>query len=410
MVKEKLELKEAPKGFNLMPDCSGAMDELEELVYKKAGEKYGDILPDEVAKRISMELDMVPSDVFAKNLLMNVGLVSTDLFADKRFFVRGTAGNSFINYLIGLSSLNPLSKKIGGYGLEPEFFFGVRKKRSTPAVEISCPMSKLDGIRESILGLSGVKDVIWAASAVDFPALHRYIVIPEGVDESDLPFIELDSGRRVLAYDDCSIDDENVLKFTVTGMTRFDILTELETKTGVASEDVDFTDPKVAARLMNPEKGFLQMLSGPVDYPKGIIEKVGINDISDLTTVYSLMCGTDVWFDNLENLIEDGTVHREEIIATRDECYDFIYDHDLYKEDALRITESIRIGRGIPNGDKVFLSRGLVPDWFYHFADKVKFMFPRAHSIAVARMIWEEAYFMEYYPNEYEEVQRAIDN
>lgn len=161
MVKEtKLELKEAPKGFNLMPDCSGAMDELEELVYKRAGERYGDILPDEVAKRISMELDMVPSDVFAKNLLVNAELVSSDLFSDKRFFVRGTADNSFINYLIGLSVLNPLSNEMGGYGLEPEFFFGIRRKRTTPAIEIACHPSKLSAIKGCILDTRRDKNLI----------------------------------------------------------------------------------------------------------------------------------------------------------------------------------------------------------------------------------------------------------
>ena len=60
----QLELKEAPEGFELLPDCTGAMDELEELVYEKAREKYGDVLPDEVAARISRELDMIPSEIY----------------------------------------------------------------------------------------------------------------------------------------------------------------------------------------------------------------------------------------------------------------------------------------------------------------------------------------------------------
>ena len=402
MKETSLELKKAPDGLNLMPDCAGAIDELEKLVYEKAAERYGDILPNEVAARISKELDLIPSDVFAKYMLMNAKLVASEIFSDGKRFCRGTADNSFINNLLGVSNLNPLGKEFGGYDLEPEFFYGVEKKRIAPNLEIVCQPSKVDQVEDAIRALPWVKDVLLASNYGDESPLHKYLVIAEGVDADDLPVITLDSGQRVLGYDVYTIDSEKLLVCNIIGINRLDILADLEERTHASSVDIDHEDSKVSELLMSGDDGFSSFFDpDSKEYLDTMTNQINIRNVEDLTTVFALMCDTNVWYENLDELMKGGVIVQDDIIATREQCFRYLRKNGIGSEDAFRITESIRKGRGISDDDKKLLEMSGIPEWFIGFVGKVKYMFPEGHAINYAKAIWEQAYFKEYFPEEY---------
>ena len=403
MIKEThLELKEAPEDLNLMPDCTGAMDELEEHVYKAAGAKYGDILPDEVSRRISTELDMIPSDIFAKYLLMHEELAKADIFSDGKRFCWATADNSFINYLLGITNLNPLSEELGGYGLEPEFFFGVEKKQATPLLDIVCRASKIDQVKEAIRSLPWVKDVVLGGIPGKDSSHHRFVVIAEGVDMDDLPIITLESGERVLGYDTYGIDEDKILICNINGNNRLDALADLEERIPINVRDIDPKDEKVSKLLMSNDNGLSTFFSPDSrEYISGMTDQIKIRDMKDLTTIFALMTDTDVWYKNLQKLMKSGTVAQDDIIATREHCLRYLMRNGVGSEDAFRITESVRKGRGISDEDKHLLEMSGIPEWFMGFAGRVRFMISEAHAINNAKAIWEQAYFKEYYPNEY---------
>ena len=228
-------------------------------------------------------------------------------------------------------------------------------------------------------------------------------VVPEGEDENGLPIKELVSGRRAVLYDEHSLDGKMTM-FNMTGFDLLDRLAELEEKSGVNFDDIDPADSKVAKRLMDPVDGLMQILNCSEDEEQQLIMEMPIKDIKDLTKVLSLMWGTMVWDDNQRWLVKEGIISPKDVIATRDHCFEYLRDKGVEREEALRITDRIRVGRGVSDEDKAILGDAEVPDWFCGFADKVKYMFPLAHSIIYAQRFWELAYFMEYYPDEYEAV------
>ena len=407
----QLELKEAPEGFELLPDCTGAMDELEELVYEKARKKYGDVLPDEVAARISKELDMIPSESYAKYLLLRAELAASEVLSDGKWFCRASGDNSFVCYLLGVTNLDPLSRETAGFTLEPESFFGVNWKSNSPTLDINCRRTKEKGIEKALLGISWVKDVVLASSPLDGPlTLKKYVVIPEGVDMEKVPIITLDSGERVLGYHWCSFDTSKVFMVCVNGTDRLDIIAAAEEATGVHYEDMDPADPKVAAILTDKGVGLGAFMDVDSEYLTDILDRVSIHSVSDLATVFALLTSNYAWYDNLKYLLDKGVIGQDDLVASRDQCYEYLKNHGVEKEDALRIADLVRTGKPLVESDQFVLEKSDVPDWFFGFADKVRYLYPYAAAFNNAKAIWEQAYFTAHYPDEYKSVVKDLES
>ena len=92
-----------------------------------------------------------------------------------------------------------------------------------------------------------------------------------------------------------------------------------------------------------------------------------------------------VWENNMEDLLKTGTVPLSDLIAHREDVYEFLMNHGIEKEQAYKITEDVRRGIVRRKGwDQEYLSilkNAEIPVWFIESCEKIQYLFPRAHDM-----------------------------
>jgi DNA polymerase-3 subunit alpha (Gram-positive type) len=70
----------------------------------------------------------------------------------------------------------------------------------------------------------------------------------------------------------------------------------------------------------------------------------------------------------------------------------------LPEKRAFKIMESVRKGRGLPDGAEEEMVAAGVPDWYIGSCKKIKYLFPKAHAVAYVMMAFRIAWFKVYHP------------
>jgi DNA polymerase-3 subunit alpha (Gram-positive type) len=114
--------------------------------------------------------------------------------------------------------------------------------------------------------------------------------------------------------------------------------------------------------------------------------------------ISGLSHGTDVWLNNAQSLIQSGVARLTDVIACRDDIMNRLISDGLAPKDAFRITERVRKGKGLADGDDQLMRDHGVPEWYIDSCNKIKYMFPRAHAAAYVTMSFRIAYFKVHHP------------
>ena len=108
--------------------------------------------------------------------------------------------------------------------------------------------------------------------------------------------------------------------------------------------------------------------------------------------------GTDVWLGNARDLITSKTATVDGTIGCRDDIMIYLISCGMPEKRAFKIMESVRKGRGLPDGAEEEMIAAGVPDWYIGSCKKIKYLFPKAHAVAYVMMAFRIAWFKVYHP------------
>ena len=126
----------------------------------------------------------------------------------------------------------------------------------------------------------------------------------------------------------------------------------------------------------------------------------------ELIRISGLSHGTDVWLNNAQSLIEEGTIKLEDAICCRDDIMIYLIKEGLPPQKAFKIMEFVRKGKPSkdPEGWKKHeetMREYNIPEWYIGSCKKIKYMFPKAHAAAYVTNAFRIAWFKVHIPKAY---------
>ncbi len=258
-----------------------------------------------------------------------------------------------------------------------------------------------------VAGMTGVK-----RSTGQHPG--GIIVVPDNKDIHDFcpiqyPADDKTSEWRTTHFDFHSIDS-NLLKLDILGHDDPTAIRMLQDLSGIDPKTIPANDPEVMKIFSSPEvlgvteeqimckTGTLGIPEFGTRFVRQMLEETKPSTFSELVQISGLSHGTDVWLNNANELIYDGTCELKDVIGCRDDIMVYLIYKGLDPSLAFKIMESVRKGRGLQPEWIEEMKKHDVPDWYIGSCQKIKYMFPKAHAAAYVLMAVRIAYFKVHYP------------
>ncbi len=243
------------------------------------------------------------------------------------------------------------------------------------------------------------------------------IVVPKSRDVHEFspiqhPADDADSDIITLHFDYHSIDT-NLLKLDILGHDDPTVIRMLRDLTGIDPVTVPMGDPKtmslftgtealgVTPEDINSPVGTFAVPEFGTKFVRQMLVDTKPTTFSELVRISGLSHGTDVWLNNAQDLIRQGTCTLKDAICTRDDIMVYLIHHGVENAKAFKIMESVRKGKGLTEEFEAIMKENDVPMWYIQSCKKIKYMFPKAHAVAYVTSAYRIAYFKVHYPKEF---------
>jgi DNA polymerase-3 subunit alpha (Gram-positive type) len=240
------------------------------------------------------------------------------------------------------------------------------------------------------------------------------IVLPDYMEIEDFcpiqyPADDNQSEWRTTHFDFHSIHD-NLLKLDILGHDDPTVIRMLQDLTGIDPKTIPLDDPKTMSIFsttealgVTPEQirtnmGTLGIPEFGTKFVRQMLEDTKPTTFAELVQISGLSHGTDVWLNNAQELIRNGTCKLSDVIGCRDDIMVYLIYKGLEPSRAFKIMESVRKGKGVSEEDQEEMRKNNVPDWYIDSCQKIKYMFPKAHATAYVMMAVRIAYFKVHHP------------
>lgn len=240
------------------------------------------------------------------------------------------------------------------------------------------------------------------------------IIVPDGHEIYEFcpvqhPANDVKSDVITTHFDYHSID-KNLLKLDILGHDAPSMIRQLQDMTGVDPTKVPIKDDKVMS-IFNGTEGLdikdseYRFRHGSYGIPefgtkfvRQMLDDTKPEAFADLVRISGFSHGTDVWLNNAQELIVNGTATMKDAISTRDDIMNYLRLKGVPNKDAFTIMEKVRKGKGLTEEQENIMKENNVPQWYIDSCKKIKYMFPRAHAVAYVMMSNRIAYYKVYYP------------
>ena len=224
--------------------------------------------------------------------------------------------------------------------------------------------------------------------------------------------------NSLITHFDYHVMDEQLVKLDILGHDDPTMLKNLGDLTGIDIYKLPLDDKNVLSLFSGtevlgvaPEEiGCPLGTSGIPEFGTTFVKQMLIDTrpktFAELVRISGLSHGTDVWLNNAQDYVREGTATLSEIISVRDDIMNRLIDDGLDKSLAFSIMEFVRKGQPTKNPEKwkeysALMKEKGVKQWYIDSCEKIKYMFPKAHATAYVIMGVRIAYFKVYYPLEF---------
>ena len=249
------------------------------------------------------------------------------------------------------------------------------------------------------------------------------IVVPKGREIYEFcpvqhPADDPNSDIVTTHFDYHSID-QNLLKLDILGHDDPTMIRMLQDLTGIDPQSIPLDDKEtmsifsstkalgVSSEQIHSEIGSFGIPEFGTKFVRGMLVDTRPTTFEELVRISGLSHGTDVWLNNAQTLIQEGTTTLSEAICTRDDIMTYLIKQGVPSNEAFKIMESVRKGK-VAKGDEPkwaeyeeLLREHNVPEWYINSCKKIKYMFPKAHAVAYVTMAFRIAWFKVHKPMAY---------
>ena len=421
----------------------GAHADMKHICKEKLHALYGKMPSKPILERLDNELSMADKGNISSTYMLLYHLSAHLRENGGQIGIRGTLGSTLISFLLGITDINPLpahyhcsncgyvkfAAKDSGYDLPQdtcpncdtllrgdgheipyEACLDFVRGKPTETVDINVSTSIWEKAVDFFVKFLG-EDQIAVACEWNNPVC--FMLLPESMKFEDVtPITELTPPvcgvRKQTALPGYELTPA-LLRVILLPYDDYDRIRWLHRLTGTKPEDIDYSDPNIYKLFQNLDTCGIPDFS--TDCSKEILQKCRAVQFSDLVQICGLTCGTDVWENNGEHLLQSYSFR--DLIATRDDICLTLRKHGIALNTAQAVMESVRKGKFNEDTDQnqkliqQLLHAG-VPVWYVDSMRKIQYLFPKAHAAHYAKMAATLAWFKIYYPKAFYSVSLAI--
>ncbi len=360
-----------------------------------------DTINKKILYRLQKEISYIRENGFAHVYIYAYDLICQNSRIHSFFSLRGCGASAVVNYLLGISHVNPLDSRVPLYS---EFFMGKRGDKR-PHIDLCVDKESWDIMLESAKKIEKDNEVYYVR---EYDELPRHFSIYYRKETASFFYNPEDEGNEIL---------------DITENTACTLNARLYEKTGYYPSEDDIKAEKfiqyiikmlVNVEIMNiecnlgEETGAYIELTRPVS--RKLIRKLHPQNYADLVKIVGLNHSIKGTWAN--NLISDKKNDLKDIIATREDVYERLCAYRIRKADALAITEEIRKGRfqidEVREKCRIIMSDYELPTVFIKSCEEICYLSSRAQATEYLQSDLRNFYYEIYYPELFMQVYREL--